>query len=101
MCGRCYLNPLPWQIAVHEINENESNSLQIIPAALVYSKMSVHRRITNCPSQGLVLFVRNVLMCLHITITSAQPKINHIYDMRFLFQTEKKILGFQVAMHII
>jgi hypothetical protein len=81
-----YLNPLPGQIAVHEIDQNESYSLQIIPATLVYPKMSVYGRIADSPSQGLVLFVRNVLMCLHITVSPAQPKVNQIHDMRFLLQ---------------
>lgn len=72
---------LPRQIPLHQVHQDVSDGLEVVPAALLYAQMGVNRRVSRSPSQVLVLLVRNVLVRLGIPVLLAQPEIDEMRQM--------------------
>lgn len=93
------LEALPWESASEEVHENVAQGFQVVPTRLFASKMSVDTHVTRRTGKRLALPVRNVLLCLRVTVLLCHTEVhdvNYISTLRTRTANEE-VVGLDVA----
>jgi hypothetical protein len=72
------LEALPWKTTSKEVHENVAQSFQVVPARLLASQMGVDTHVTRSTGERLALPVRNVLLCLGVTVLLGHTKVHDV-----------------------
>ncbi len=91
----------PGEFAFEEVDEGVTKAFEIIAAALFDAEMGVYAGIACGSRQAFVFLVRNMLVCLVISVPLGQPEVYQVHRVRFLPQTQQEVLGLDVAMYIV
>mmetsp|Transcript_119845 Transcript_119845/g.220410 ORF Transcript_119845/g.220410 Transcript_119845/m.220410 type:complete len:215 (-) Transcript_119845:18-662(-) len=73
-----------------------TNSLQVITPTLLHSQMSVDTDIARCARQFLPLIICTVLSSLHVNIRSREAKVHHMQNICLLPAPHQEILRLDV-----
>lgn len=91
------LETLPRQRATEEVHEHVGERLQIVPAGLFDTQMSVDGRVTSGTRQILVLAVRDVQVGLGVPVLLRETKINDVNLVTTLPNAHEEVVGLDVA----
>jgi hypothetical protein len=94
------LDTLPRQIPFQQVNHHVTNSLQVISSTLLNPQVCIYTSIPCSTSQILILAVRNMLMCLRITVLLTKTVINYENNIRFPPQPNQVIVRFDITMDV-
>jgi hypothetical protein len=94
--GSC-LQTLPGQAASQKVHHDIPQRLHIVPSALLNAQMSVYGCIACCPSEILVLPVRDMHMGLWVSVFFCKPKVNYVHLVCLLSETHEEVVWFDIA----
>ena len=92
------LEALPGEGAADEVHEDVAERFQVVAAALLDANVRVDRGITSGSGQVLVLAVGDVLVGAGIAVLLGKAEIDDVDDRLTLPETNKEIIGLNVAM---
>jgi hypothetical protein len=87
---------LPREGALHEVDQNVADRLQIAPATLLDAQVRTKTRVTGSTCQILVFF-KSAVHPVSVSVLFAQTKIYHVDYFRFAVLTDDEILRFYVS----
>ena len=74
----CDFDPLPGQVAPHEVDQDESEALKVVSAGLLLAEVGVETGVPRRPGQALVVAERDVLIGAGVFVALRQPKVNDV-----------------------
>mmetsp|Transcript_68073 Transcript_68073/g.134292 ORF Transcript_68073/g.134292 Transcript_68073/m.134292 type:complete len:292 (+) Transcript_68073:383-1258(+) len=93
------LKTLPGQLTTIEIHKHISNGLQVIPAALFDTKVSVNGGVAGSACETLVLTVGNMLLGPCVTVLLCQTKVDDVDNVRLLAGANKEVVRLDVPVN--
>ncbi len=89
---------MPWQNAVNKVNKHVTDSFQIIPSALLVSKMCIDRCVPCSACQLFFVSKRYVKSCFRVLPLFAESQIYYVARMLLLIQAHHEVLRLNVSM---
>ena len=93
------LKTLPWQRSLQEVDENETDGLEVVTPTLLNAEMCIDTGIARRTRQRLVVLVGNVLTSLGITVTLREAEVDDVNDILLLAVANKEVVRLHVAMN--
>mmetsp|Transcript_3289 Transcript_3289/g.5876 ORF Transcript_3289/g.5876 Transcript_3289/m.5876 type:complete len:214 (+) Transcript_3289:313-954(+) len=89
---------LPRQIPTIEIHQHITHSLQVIPSALLNTKLRIDTRISCCAYEAFPFTIRNVLLRLRVSKSLRKSEINYANQACHLAQANTEITWLDISM---
>ena len=93
------LKTLPRQRSLQEVDEDETDGLEVVTPTLLDAKMCIDTCIARRTRQRLVVLVGNVLTSLGIAIALRQAEVDDVNDVLLLPVANEEVVGLHVAMN--
>lgn len=91
------LQTLPWQTALQEVYQDESDRLEVVSSALFDTQMGIDTGIPGRAGERLVVLVGNVFTRFGVSVPLGQPIIDNVYDVLFLAVADQEVVWLHVA----
>lgn len=93
------LKTLPRQRSLQEVDENETDGLEVVTPTLLDAEMCIDTSIARRTRQRLVVLVGNVLTGLGIAIALRKAEVNHVNDVLLLAVADEEVVRLHIAMN--
>mmetsp|Transcript_17046 Transcript_17046/g.26332 ORF Transcript_17046/g.26332 Transcript_17046/m.26332 type:complete len:339 (-) Transcript_17046:210-1226(-) len=91
------LEALPREAALQEVDQNETNTFEVVSARLLDPQVGVDTCVASSTGERLVILVGDVLSGLGISVALSQPEVDDVDNVLLLAVADEEVVGLHIA----